>query len=87
MVTKMTAKPAGNRHKPTPTDVSPLAPVFAAFLFIPGREWVLFGDFHVSIEAAQAALMEQIAKFPQATDAWVCEVKAKRQLIPQVIWA
>lgn len=59
---------------------------YAAFLSIPGREWVLFGDFHETISDAQAALAEQIVKTPAATDAWVVSVKAKRHLGAPVIW-
>lgn len=52
-------------------------PVYAAFLFIPGREFVLFGDDHESVAAAEAHLEGLVReKYREATQMWVCEVKS-----------
>ncbi len=71
---------------PAATAPAPPAETYAAFLFIPGREWVLYGDFHVTVEAAQAALAEQLAKNPTAAQAWVVRVITKGCCQQAVTW-
>ena len=66
--------PKGPRAAKTPV---PMAQ-YAAFLFVPGREFLLMGRDHPSVNAAKAHLEGLVQeKYRDATELWVVEIKAR----------
>ncbi len=90
MVMKVKRKAVAKRpvKKHPPAVVPSQHPDYAAFLFVPGREFLLMGTGHVSIVDAQAHLEGMITeKFGDATEAWVVEVKSRSTWAPVHKWA
>lgn len=60
---------------------------YAAFLFVPGREWLLLGDYHESVESAREHLAKKWStEYRHALNAWVVEVKARGYRNVSVEW-
>ena len=72
---KKSAKKVDNLAVNGEVPAAPVPRTYGAFLFVPGREWLLF-DTHPSVTEAQAHLAEHMAKLPTWERAMVVEIKA-----------